>query len=254
VPTGPTDESAGLSPEAYLDTVREALRPRRYRKLIEELRESCDFWILGPGTIDPCEPLTNRGRRTIDWPSPGWNSISSDLMGPLRWVVEGIDLGDRFQPMPPELAGYIAFVYLELCARESPAHDHWEDAIVHTLVLAARRGERPDLFRRYLIGWHDRAGTHPWNREMPFYADDDEYANDAAHHVALAIALGSADDPLIGPRVRAMRAWLDRDAAQGGRRFRLVMQYGGDALPALWREVVAASAPDAIAWGRSFVG
>ncbi|MEO0482029.1 MAG: hypothetical protein AAF138_00195 [Planctomycetota bacterium] len=250
----PPAEPAPLAPESYLQAIRDALSHRRYRTLIDELRNACDDWTIGSGTTDPCEPLTNRGRHRIDWRRPTWDSISSDLMGPLRWTVERIDLGKPFKQMPIEMAGYVAFVYLELCAIEEPAHDEWETAVAHPLVIAARRRERPDLFRRYLLGWYDRAGALPWNRDTAFDEGFEHYCNDAAHHAALAVALGSAEDPLIGTRVLEVRAWLDRDPSLGKKRFRDITRHGDKPLRQLWMEIASASSPDAAAWAESMIG
>ncbi len=137
--------------------------------------------------------------------------------------------------MTPELAGYIAFVFLELCARESPAHEE-RQVIGHALLTAAGHGAEPAGVRRYLIGWHDGLGTHPWNE-------------DARGLAALAIAPGPADDPLVGPRVRDGRAWLERGAAARAARVRDLVR--PDARPG-WAEIAAASAADARAWAVTY--
>lgn len=232
--TGPRAESAALSPGQYLASRRAALRGRRHRATLDDLRESCETWTIGEGP-DPIEPLVNAGRRAIDWPALEWNGLVFEPSCRLRWSLDGTDRVVSFDRMTPELAGYIAFVFLELCARESPARDE-EQVIGHALLAAARHRAEPAGFRRYLIGWHDGPGEEPWN-------------GDARRLAALAVALGSAEDPLVGPRVRGCREWLDRGATAMETRFRDIVP--GDERAA-WHEVAEASASDARAWAAAY--
>lgn len=240
----PSGESGALSAEQYLDALRKELGKRHHRKLIEELRESCDEWTIGDGEADPGEPLLNRGRRQIDWPSLAWNGVVFDLSSQLQWTVEGDPSRWPLKRMIPEVAGYIALLYLELRAREAPAHDE-ERVIPNALIIAARHGSEPSLFRRYLLGWLDRAGSLEWNHS--------EFGPGIGARftlwVNLAIALGSDSDPLIGDPVRACRQRLDQGKASGEARFRDFVRPDEREL---WREAIEASAPDAKTWAASF--
>ena len=236
--------AGSLSAEEYLGALRDALGHRRHRRVLDDLRSSCDEWTIGDREADPCGPLTDRGCRHIDWPSLAGIGSVFDLCCGLRWTGAGERSGLDAGRVVPEVAGYIALVYLELCAREEAAHDEAR-VIADVLAIAARCETEPTLFRRYLLGWHERAGRLEWNydAEHPAFAP-------LAHTVALGIALGSADDPLVGGRVAAMRAWLDGGVASGRGRFRDFVP-GDDR--GVWAEVARASARDAREWVAGFM-
>lgn len=230
MPSRTSDQDGSLSLSEFLDELRRELRSIIRSDAITELRLACDLWTIGGARIDPVDPLVNRGRSTINWPSESWHSISVDLLGALdREIRDGAGWTS------PHLAAYVGFVHLELCAREEPALGVRPGAILLPCVAYARHHDSPALFRRYLIGWLARASSHPWN------------ADELSVRAAIAVALGSITDSTIRPQVEGARRRLDSELL-AGRRLR-------DIAPAderaLWREVAAGSAPDAASWASA---
>lgn len=240
-PRQPTNGSAGLSPEAYLAELRISLRHEVRGEAIEELRERIDVWVID-GVVDPFEPLTNQGRRAISWNEADWVDICSNLSVLLWWIIDNAPSRCvPFEKLPPDLACYFGLIVLELNTQHDPLFDHLDEAVVLPLVVAAMKKIEPRLFRRYLIGVFDR-------REVL-----DENALNYGKLVwmtALGSALGAADDPVIGHRVREVRLWLDQHGASGEAHFR-------DMVPArcrpLWTSAVQESPADAQAWAQTFM-
>lgn len=230
---GADHDPDALSPEEFLDHLRAASRRLLRSGVMRDLRSSCDMWTIDPKPVDPIEPLTNRGRRTIKWPSDTWGSISADLLAATHRAAQNQALS-----LPAALAEYSAFVHLELAAREEPPLGVRPDAFMLPLSVAARERASSTEFRRYVLGWHARAGTLPWNDPGMAFA------------ASLAVSLGSSHDAVIGERVRALRELLDQDARTARERYRDLVRPDEREL---WCQVVAASAPDAKAWAEGFM-
>jgi hypothetical protein len=233
MPLGGNPSSAGLGPEEFLEHLRAASRRLRRGDALRDLRSACDEWTIGGGRVDPIEPLTNRGRRTITWPSETWSSISTDLLGAVHGAAEnGAD------SLPATLAEYAAFVHLELAAVEDPPQGVRAEAFVLPLSIAAKEGAGSTEFRRYALGWRARAGSLHWNEP------------DMAFAASLVVALGSTGDAVIGEWVRTIRERLDDDRRSGGGRFR---EHVRSDHCGYWRRVASVSAPDAAAWAEGFM-
>lgn len=233
-PNQPAMVPAGLSSEAYLAELRDALRSELRGEVIGELRGGIDEWNFGG--IDPFEPLTNRGRRTISWDYPEWHSISGDLLSQLESTVVGDDPRISLKELPAELACYMGYVALELCAHHDPLYDLLHRAVFLPLIVAGRKKTEPTHYLRYLIGLFDRRDT--LDQRAITHAE-------LVQTMAFGIALGSADDPVIGHRVREIRLWLQQRITSAEGCFR-------ETVPASWRPLwtaaVAASSHDAQAW------
>jgi len=230
MPAQASDPEGSLSPSEFLDELRRELRSLIRSDAISELRLACDLWTIGGARVDPVEPLINRGRRSIDWPSESWHSISVDLLGALdREIREGASWTS------PHCAAYVGFVHLELCAREDPSLGVRADSILLPLVMYSRHNTPPASFRRYLLGWQARAASLAWNED------------DLSMRAALAISLGSSRDPLIGSRVEEARRRLDSTMLGGGR-LRSVVRADERAL---WREVASKASPDSLEWASA---
>lgn len=226
--SGDDPDADALRPEEFLEHLRAASRCVLRGDAVSDLRCSCDEWTIGGGRIDPIEPLSNRGRRAVGWPTDTWSSISTDLLGALRRAAEG-----ESEALPTSLAEYAAFVHLELAAIEEPPMGSRPEAFVLPLIIAARERVSSTEFRRYALGWRTRAGSLPWNNpEMALAA-------------SLLVALGSSDDAVIGAWVRRAREGLEDDERSGRRRFR---EFVRSQHRELWRRAARASAPDAAAW------
>ena len=233
MPPGDAANTDALRPEEFLEHLRAANRRLLRGDAVSDLRCSCYEWTIGGGRIDPIEPLTNPGRRTIPWPSDTWSSITTDLLGVLRRAAEG-----ESESLPAALAEYAAFVHLELAAIEDPPQGIRTEAFVLPLIIAARDRASSTAFRRYVLGWLARAGTLPWNDpEMTFAA-------------SLVVALGSMDDAAIGACIKTVRPGLDDDGRSGRRRFGEVVRPDHREL---WHRAASASAPDAAAWAKGFM-
>ncbi|MEM7754331.1 MAG: hypothetical protein AAF297_01705 [Planctomycetota bacterium] len=247
MPQNPPESQGPLPPDQYLQTLRAAINPKRNRQTINALREACDAWTISDPGADPCEPLVNVGRPTIEFPNDEWNSISFELLVALSTTVLRRDkLYMRPERMTHHVAAYIGAVHLEYCATDQePPMGTNTDAVLLPLLVAARTDADAREFRRYLLGWYDRAGTREWNL--------DEWSpslgTNLSHTVALAIALGSAEDPSIGPRIAEIRGWLEQGRTAGTGRFQDVVdrQHRDH-----WQEVIAASATDARVWADAF--
>lgn len=140
--------------------------------------------------------------------------------------------------LPVALAEYAVFVHLELAAREEPPQGVRADAFVLPLVIAAREKTSSTEFRRYVLGWHTRAGTSPWN------------APEMAYAASLTVALGSTHDADIGVMVTRARERLDDEARSARGRYRDFVRPDHREF---WRRAVAASALDARAWAEGFM-
>jgi len=231
--SGGAADGDALCPEEFLEYLRVASRRLLRSAAVSDLRCSCDEWTIGGSRIDPIEPLSNRGRRTITWPTDAWNSISVDLLGVLRRAAE-----TETHALPASLAEYAAFVHLELAAIEDPPQGVRTDAFVLPLIIAARQRVSSTEFRRYALGWRRRAGSLTWNDpEMSLAA-------------SLAVAIGSTDDDVIGTSVRRVREALDDHEGPGlGRFCELVRSDHRE----MWHRAASASAPDAKAWADGFM-
>lgn len=227
------DASAVLAPDAYLDHLRAACRKRLRDDAASALRAAADVATIDPRPIDPMEPLSNRGRREVAWPSDAWSSITFDLNGAVRSAKDR-----EPRPFPTAFVEYVAFLHLELCAREEPASGIQPGVLALPLVAAARSGESPTAFRRYVLGWRARAGSLPWNDPSMAFA------------ASLVVALGSTDDALLGSSVRLHRTALSEADASGSGRFRDRVSSHDRAM---WREALERSSRDAIAWGSAFL-
>lgn len=231
--SGHDPDHAVLSPGKFLEHLRTASRRLIQSDAVSDLRCSCDDWAIGGGRIDPIEPLANRGRRAISWPTDTWSSISTDLLGALQRAVE-----DENGALPAALAEYAAFVHLELAAIEDPPQGIRTEAFVLPLIIAAKERVSSTDFRRYAQGWRIRAGSLSWN--------DPEMALAAS----LVVALGSTDDAMIGECVRRIRQGLDDDGRSGRSSFRDFVRSDHREL---WRRAASDSAPDARAWADVFM-
>lgn len=231
--SGDDHDPAALRAEDFLDHLRAVSRRLLQGDAARDLRCSCDMWTIDPQRVDPLEPLANRGCRTISWPSDTWSSISSDLLGAVQHAAESED-----ESLPVALAEYAMFVHLELAAREDPPQGVRPDAFVLPLRIAARERVSSTAFRRYVLGWHARAATSPWNDpEMAFAA-------------SLTVAMGSTRDAVIGEVVGRTRARLDHEKRSARVRYRdLVPPHHRE----FWSRAAAASAPDARAWAAGFM-
>lgn len=225
--------SAVLAPDAYLDHLRAACRKRLRDDAAGDLRVACDMATIDPRPIDPMEPLSNRGRREVAWPSDAWSSITFDLNGAVRSAMDR-----EPRPFPTAFVEYVAFLHLELCAREEPASGIQPGVLALPLVAAARSGESPTAFRRYVLGWRARAGSLPWNDPSMAFA------------ASLVVALGSADDALLGSSVRRHREALGEANESGRGRFRdLVSPHDRP----VWRDAVEHAPKDALAWAAAIL-
>lgn len=238
-PNVPGNEPVGLSPEAYLEALRFALRREIRGRTVADMRELTDSWTFDG--VDPFEPLTNGGWRAIRWDYPDWHSIAGDLSTQLGAVLDGEDWAVKLKDLHVDLACYVGYVALELSAHHDPLYDLVHGAVFRPIIVAARKKVEPTLFRRYLIGLFDRRNTL------------DKRALNHAEHVhatALGVALGSEFDPAIGQQVRWVRGWLGQRQASGAARFR-------DMVPAnrrsLWTTAIEASGDDARAWAEIFM-
>lgn len=231
--SGHDHDPAALRAEEFLDHLRAASRHLLRDDAVNDLRCSCDEWTIGGGRIDPIEPLANRGRRTIAWPSDTWSSISTDLLGAVQHAAE-----NEADCVPVALAEYAAFVHLELAAREEPPLGVREEAFVFPLVIAAREKTSSSEFRRYVLGWKARAGSLPWNDPGMAFA------------ASLAVALGSTHDVVIGDVVRRTRERLEDQGRSARGRYRDLVR---PSLREFWSRAVAASAPDARAWAEGLL-
>lgn len=230
---GDAAEADTLRPEELLEHLRGATRHLLRGDAVSDLRCSCDEWTIGGGRIDPIEPLANRGRRTITWPTDTWSSISTDLLGALCRAAE-----DETAALPAALAEYVAFVHLELAAIEDPPLGVRTEAFVLPLIIAARERVSSIEFRRYTLGWRTRAASLPWN--------DPEMALAAA----LVVTLGSTDDSVIAERVSRVREDLNDGRRSGRQNFRDLVRPDHRSL---WQRAASASAPDAAAWAEGFM-
>lgn len=202
----------------------------------ERFRESGDSLTFDG--IDPCEPLTNRGRRVLSWSSCDWSSLSWEMLLAVEASIKGSEHSVPFEEMPPELAAYAGFVHLELCVRGDPIHGEDDGAILLPLLVAARKNIDPRSFRRYLLGWLERA------QSIDRMVDSDG-KHDLVRLAEFAVALGSASDSLIGDDVLAIRRRFEDEIATGATRFRDFVS--PDERPD-WCEVVSASTSDAREW------
>ena len=246
MPLNAPTSTGPLSPEDYLTHLRVAINPKRNRKLIEALRETCDAWTIDSPGADPCEPLVNKGRQTFEYPDDHWEEMGFELSVMLRsTVIEGSDLYMTPDQMTHDVAAYVGAMNLELAAKREPMHST-EPAVFLPLLVAARTDADPTAFRRYLLGWYDGPGGLHWNF--------DEYSpalgTNLSHTVALALALTSERDPAIGDRVPKIRGWLDHGKTNGTGRF-VDIVHKDDRRH--WHEIIAASADDAKSWAEAFL-
>lgn len=238
-PTVPADEPVGLPPDAYLAMLRLSLRRELRGRTVDVMRELTDSWVFDG--VDPFEPLSNGGWRTIRWDYPEWHSIAGDLSTTLAAVVDGDDWAVRLKDLPADLACYVGYVALELSAHHDPLYDVLHGAVFRPLIVAARKKVEPTLFRRYLIGLFDRRNTldkRALNHE------------EVVQMTALGVALGSTKDPVLGQQVRWIRGWLGQRLTSGTARFRDIVP---SSQRSLFATAVEASAGDVQTWVATFM-
>jgi len=228
----PESMPGAWSASEYLTHLRAAIP----RSVGDDLRLACDEWTLGPSKADPIEPLRNRGRSALAWPSPIWNSLSYDLVSELcRWMEEPTPTapGVTLPHAGPDLAGYIGCVHLELCAREDPALGTRHEAVVLPLLISARQGREPTAFVRYLLGWIPRAAPGDWNHP------------DMIFHAAPAVSLHGQKENDTATGASLCREAID-ESVKSGPGFRAHVTSSSQR--ARWKELAATAPADMREW------
>ncbi|MFZ4430127.1 MAG: hypothetical protein ACOYPS_07215, partial [Phycisphaerales bacterium] len=137
-----------------------------------------------------------------------------------------------------DLAGYVASVHLELCAREDPPQGTSPEAIVLPLVITARQNADWTPFMRYLVGWIPRAAQGDWNQpEMVFQA-------------ALAVSLCASTERDTIASLTLCRQFLNDTVLAGSGGFRSHVQSRDRDY---WREVAEAAPTEGRAWAMEFM-